>query len=430
MRPKRKKRNKKTAPGVAKAPEQRLVVSLHLKRPYRKRRRPGSAADLDELSHRISREDMAAERKRALAKPVAALRRFAKAHGMKVLEVDLPRCRVKLGVRQRDAERVFATALRQIDAAGAASLYPTRLPRLPRALARFTDTVLGLDQRPVASHLRGMAGADGRAELLPSDMARLYGMTVPGQGAGQCIAIVSPKGGYSRSDLAAACAAMGIAVPTVVDVNVGAGRNAFGADAEADREVSLDLQVVAGVAPRVRIVVYFTEPTEAGYADGVAEAVHDNVNRPGVIVFTWGESEDFWPKPAREALDAALADAVRLGVTVVAAAGDDLATERRGDGKVHVDYPASSPYVLSCGGTEIALDAAGDRHHQRGGLECRRRAAPAAASVTSTRCRPIRKASRCRPRSTTARCGAAFPTSLPRLRRRMAIASCSTAGKL
>ncbi len=134
----------------------------------------------------------------------------------------------------------------------------------------------------------------------------------------------------------------------------------FGADAEADREVSLDLQVVAGVAPRVRIVIYFTEPTEAGYADGVAEAVHDNVNRPGVIVFTWGESEDFWPKPAREALDAALADAVRLGVTVVAAAGDDLATERRGDGKVHVDYPASSPYVLSCGGTEIALDAAGD----------------------------------------------------------------------
>jgi kumamolisin len=30
-----------------------------------------------------------------------------------------------------------------------------------------------------------------------------------------------------------------------------------------------------------------------------------------------------------------------------------------GDGKAHVDYPASSPYVLACGGTAVTLDAAG-----------------------------------------------------------------------
>ena len=147
--------------------------------------------------------------------------------------------------------------------------------------------------------------------------------------------------------------------PAWVEVNVGKGRNAFGADPLADKEVSLDLQVVAGVAPQAKIVIYFTEGNESGYADGVAKAVHDAVNNPSVIVFTWGEiPEDFWPNPARLAMDANLAVRIRIGVTVVAATGDELATERR-DG-VHVDYPASSPYVLACGGTQLTLNATGD----------------------------------------------------------------------
>ena len=198
------------------------------------------------------------------------------------------------------------------------------------------------------------------AGLFPSEMARLYGMTTAGQGAGQCVAIVSPRGGYDRDDLAAACAAMKIAVPDVIDVAVGKGANRFGADHEADKEVSLDIQVVAGVVPAARIVVYFTESDEHSYATGVAQAVNDPVHRPSVIVFTWGESEDFWPDDARAEMDAALAAAVQSGVTVIAAAGDDLATERRGDGKAHVDYPAASPFVLACGGTEVTLNAAGD----------------------------------------------------------------------
>jgi kumamolisin len=87
--------------------------------------------------------------------------------------------------------------------------------------------------------------------------------------------------------------------------------------------------------------------------------VHDKVNRPSVVVITWGEAESLFPRQARLAMDGALADAVKLGVTVVAAAGDFLAPDQVNDGKAHVDYPASSPYVLGCGGTAITLDAAG-----------------------------------------------------------------------
>jgi kumamolisin len=40
---------------------------------------------------------------------------------------------------------------------------------------------------------------------------------------------------------------------------------------------------------------------------------------------------------------------------VVTAAGDQLATSGLNDGKAHVWFPASSPYVLGCGGTSVTL---------------------------------------------------------------------------
>jgi kumamolisin len=52
---------------------------------------------------------------------------------------------------------------------------------------------------------------------------------------------------------------------------------------------------------------------------------------------------------------AALCDAARVGISIVAAAGDQLATCGISDGKAHVWFPASSPYVLGCGGTAFTL---------------------------------------------------------------------------
>ncbi|MGC5340776.1 hypothetical protein ACPXBC_29815, partial [Escherichia coli] len=41
-----------------------------------------------------------------------------------------------------------------------------------------------------------------------------------------------------------------------------------------------------------------------------------------------------------------------LRVSVLFASGDQLATSGLTDGKVHVWFPASSPYATSCGGTQ------------------------------------------------------------------------------
>jgi len=351
------KRRKPSVSGDHLAPDADLKLTLYVK--HRDARRPGSAADLAALSARVSHRELEAERKEALARHIAVIGRFAKKHHMRIARVDPLRGRVVVHAKCSHAQRAFGIRLRSTRVDGRRCHYPSAKPMIPVPLRNVVEAVLGLDERPRFGRLRPNAGPGISGGLLPSAIARLYGIVAATRGSGQCIAIVEPAGGYLQSDLAAACAAMALPAPRVIDINVGKGRNAWGANPTADKEVSLDIQVAAAVAPEARLAVYFTEANEQGFVDGVAQAVYDKTNRPSVVIVTWGEPEVFWPTRARKALDAVLADAVRLGVTVVAAAGDELATERMNDGHAHVDYPASSPYVLGCGGTTITLDAPG-----------------------------------------------------------------------
>jgi kumamolisin len=338
------------------AAEKPLLLTFYLKHRRRVERRPCSRADLAELMPRVTRSALAAQRRKLLAGPIATIRKFARRHGMHVIRVDTAHRRIKLRASRAVAERVFKTKITQVEVQGAPYRVPSRPPVIAPQLVDLVHGVLGLDESP---RLRGpgMAGPNGQGGLLPSDFAALYGLTTGGRGAGQRIALIEPQGGYRPEDLAAACRKMNVPVPAVTDVSVGGGRNTPGVDARADLEVALDLQVVAGIAPEAQIAVYFTPNSDTGIADGVANAVHDRIRRPTVIVITWGEAEENWPLQARRSLDAVLHDAIRLGVTVVAASGDDLATAGLLNA-AHVVYPASSPYALSCGGTQISLDAA------------------------------------------------------------------------
>src|SRR2546421_563052 len=89
-------------------PDEPLILTVYLR--HRQRvRRPGSGADLAELTQRVSREELAAEREHILKRPIEQVRRFAERHGMTVLEVDVPRRCVKLGATVANARSAFAT---------------------------------------------------------------------------------------------------------------------------------------------------------------------------------------------------------------------------------------------------------------------------------------------------------------------------------
>ena len=68
------------------------------------------------------------------------------------------------------------------------------------------------------------------------------------------------------------------------------------------------------------------------------------------------------------------------------ACGDNGSTDGVTDGHDHVDFPASSPYSLACGGTKLTLRAAQSRAKLSGTI-CPMTAQPAAASAGPFRCR-------------------------------------------
>jgi kumamolisin len=54
-----------------------------------------------------------------------------------------------------------------------------------------------------------------------------------------------------------------------------------------------------------------------------------------------------------QAMDQAFQEAALVGVTVLCASGDNGSDDAVGDGLAHADFPASSPHVVACGGTQL-----------------------------------------------------------------------------
>src|SRR5262249_28229736 len=225
----------------------------------------------------------------------------------------------------------------------------------PADVVNSIEAVLGLDTRPIAKpKLQPHVDPHTIAGHLPNEVANLYAFpATTRQGAGQCIALIELGGGFRDSDNQKAFEAMKLKTPTVTAISVSGGLNQPGKDPNADGEVALDIQVAGGAAPGAAIAVYFAPNTVQGFVDAITRAVHDQQNHPSIISISWGSPETNWTGQGLAAMTSAFRDAARLNVTVLAAAGDNLATDGLNDGRAHVDFPASSPYVLACGGTVI-----------------------------------------------------------------------------
>ena len=231
--------------------------------------------------------------------------------------------------------------------------------RIPAELDGIVVAVLGLDNRPQARYQSRRADpARAATSYTPPQVAGIYQFPANTDGTGQTIGIIELGGGFSQSDLETYFSSLGLPVPSVTAQGVDGASNVPGQDPNgADGEVELDIQVAGAVAPGAAQVVYFAPNTDQGFIDAVTTAVHATPT-PTAVSISWGQSEDAWTAQSRSALDAAIADGAALGVTVTAAAGDNGSGDGVGDGQPHVDFPASSPHALACGGTTLRADPA------------------------------------------------------------------------
>ncbi len=190
----------------------------------------------------------------------------------------------------------------------------------------------------------------GHAYGLDSVAFHANGQTIPGNGAGQTIAIVDPfHDPLLASDLHKFDQAFGLPDPVLNQVNLARKKTNDGWASEE----SLDVEWAHAIAPAAAIVV--VEARSDSTANLIAAVnVARRLPAVSVVSMSWGGSElhnestfdrTFTTLPGH------------IGVTFVASSGDSGA-------RAGAEWPAVSPNILSVGGTTLNLDGAGNYSYE------------------------------------------------------------------
>ncbi|CAB3763313.1 S53 family peptidase [Paraburkholderia humisilvae] len=309
----------------------------------------------------ISRDELE-QRFGASPADIATLKAFAAQHGLNVVREDPAARTVVLSGTIAQFQSAFDVELQHYEHRSIGRYRGrTGAISVPDDLNGVVTAVLGLDNRPQARpHFRirppfRPARAEPAVSFTPLQLASLYRFP-QGDGGGECIGIVELGGGYRTSDLIAYFSSLGVKAPKVVPLGVDqVGNDPTGDPGGPDGEVTLDIEIAGAIAPGATLAVYFAPNSDAGFVDAVSRAVHDTTYKPSVISISWGASESTWTEQSMQAFNDVLQSAMAIGVTICAAAGDSGSSDGVGDGQDHVDFPASSPYVLACGGTSVEV---------------------------------------------------------------------------
>jgi len=358
------KSERKSHPGATSAgktdPRHIISISVIVKRK--------NALDLESLAGRHISQEEFSERYAADPASFDQLRDFAHQNGLAVDEASssLARRTIVLRGSASKLEQAFGVKLKNYEKEGHRFHSYTGTLSMAAQHAEPVEAILGLDNHPIAKpHFRVLRRKrkpkpkpapppTADASYNPPQVAQLYGFPTAVNGAGQTIGILELGGGYNTSDLNTYFSGLGITPPQVTAVSVDGATNSPGDPNGADGEVALDIEVAGSIAPGANIAVYFTTNTTQGFLDALTTALHDTANGPPTVIsISWGSAEANYTAQSLSAFDEACQSAAALGITITVASGDDGSTDG-GTGN-NVDFPASSPHVLACGGTAITV---------------------------------------------------------------------------
>jgi kumamolisin len=245
----------------------------------------------------------------------------------------------------------------------------TRIVRLLSQRKRVEHMLPALLEKPCVQHIFGFDVAlRARPRLIkrhpfmaampaelvagayaPREVAELYNFPPDTSCAGECIGIINFGCPPSQADLDAFFEPLGRPSPPVkvIDV-VPNGRARYEAT-----EITMAIQIAGSVAHCASFVVYQSTPTELGWIEAVRFAVYDEAHRPSTLLIPWGWPEEEWSEEGIHALEEAFQEAAEIGMTVICASGNNGSVGDVDDGACHVDFPAASHFVLTCGGTSL-----------------------------------------------------------------------------
>jgi kumamolisin len=292
---------------------------------------------------------------------------FAHEHHLSIVESSSARRSVIVRGSVADLQEAFGVQLEHFkDETGCTFRGRSGVIHIPAQLEGIIEGVFGLDDRPHARPMFQIRNddkadpADGRirahsvgVSYTPPTLAKIYNFPTGVTGAGQGIGIIELGGGYRTTDLNNYFKSLKLTPPSIKAISVDGATNRPSNANSDDGEVMLDIEVAGAVAPGAAIAVYFATNTDKGFLDAITKAIHDTTNKISVLSISWGGPESSWTKQSLTSFNQAFQSAALLGVTITVASGDAGSADGVPGGKLHVDFPSSSPFVLACGGTSL-----------------------------------------------------------------------------
>jgi kumamolisin len=258
---------------------------------------------------------------------------------------------------------------------------PATPPKIPAFLANSIDAITGLDNfskppkhalditYPQVSRVSQYGDQDCNPEdqtLFPSDVATAYGYNTLYQhglhGENMTINLVE-NDGSDPDDIQNYLSCIDFK-GHLSFINVD------GAPTDAEGESTLDVQMVAGLAPAASIKVYQTDGNAnddpwTQVNDELQRIIDDNTanaNAGSVVSISLGIDEPDTSSDDVRAIDSSLQQLTKVEhMTVFVASGDCAAFDDETFGDLSVDFPASDPWAVAVGGTELSVDGQSNR---------------------------------------------------------------------
>jgi kumamolisin len=307
---------------------------------------------------------------------VQTVRSWLTQHGFSIVSIDPLRMGISVQAPVGVIERALNIKLQSYTIAGYQFFLQQSDPVISGPVAAFIQSVVGLDsfafpvfKPPFSLAYEGASNGTTCAKyginhsLTSAKLAAAYQLNQLYQqnfmGQGMTIGVAEFGDPFDPRDVAAYAACAGVGTPNIKTIDVD-GHLAPGA---GQGEAALDLEMIAGLAPKAQILDYQSALNNTSFA----QALIDVFNRVAadhkiqVLSVSYGTGESAFSNSEQDAVNRSLRNLAAEGISVFISSGDCAAFANRITHIAMVSFPASAPYAIAIGGTHLQVSDSNKR---------------------------------------------------------------------
>jgi kumamolisin len=301
-------------------------------------------------------------------------------HGYSIISVDPLRASISVQASVASIDQSLGIQLQSFTALNRTFFMQVGEASLSGEVAGPIQSVIGLDDFALPIFKPPFSGAQGTATVQGGARCTSYGAQMSltrdrlaavyqdstlyregYQGQGMTIGVAEFDEPYDPNDVANYAACAGVSAPHIQNIQVDGSTPAGSGEGEA----ALDLELIAGLAPKAQILDY-----AAGTNNGkipFAQALVDVFNRVAadhrvqVLSVSYGSGDGTLGVNEQVAVNRALRTLAAEGISVFISSGDCGAFSQRVSNVAMVSFPASAPYAIAVGGTHLQVTASSAR---------------------------------------------------------------------